>query len=118
MKQPTTKALLLLASFGLAMYLLNRFLVPMGGMMVAQGVSAVLLLAMLLAYLVITGRERDEREQLLRMQADSAALYVVIAGLIAGAILYPSSDSVNLLWLVLGLAAVGRIVAFLYHRYK
>jgi hypothetical protein len=118
MRQATTKALLLLVPFGLVMYALDRYLVPMSGMMVAQGISAVLLLAMLLAYLAITSRERDERERLLRLQADSAALYVVIAGLIAGAILYPSSDSARLLWLVLALAAAGRVIAFLYHRYK
>ena len=118
MRQTTAKVLLLLVLFGLAVYLLDRYLVPMSGMMVAQGISALLLLAMLLAYLTITSRERDEREQFLRLQADSAALYVVIAGLIAGAILYPTSDSLDLLWLVLGLAAAGRIVAFLYHRYK
>ena len=118
MKYPAAPLIPMLLPFGLAVYVLDRYLAPMSGMMVAQGLSAVLLLGMLAVYLLLSSRESDEREQLLRLQSDSAALYVVIAGLLAVAIFYPGSGSGRIFWIAIGLAALGRIVAFFYHRNK
>ena len=117
MKTSTTTRLLLLLPFGLLVYLLNIFCVPLLGMLVCQVLSAVLVLILLVIYIVLAGGESDERERLLQLQSDSAALYVVVAGLLAASIFYPHSEAAMVFWLVLGLAVAGRVVIFIYKRY-
>ncbi len=114
----STKLSGLLLSFGVGVYALDRLVMPTIGMLSTQIISAILLLGLLVAYLMIARAEQDEREQLLRLQADSAALYTVLAGLLAATIFYPKSDVAMVFWLVLGLAAVGRVITFMYKRYQ
>lgn len=113
-----TKRLILLLPFGLLIYILNIFCVPLIGMLACQIISAILLLILLLIYITLSAKESDERQRLLQLQADSAALYVVLAGLLAATIFYPHSQAAMVFWLVLGLAVAGRILMFLYQRYK
>jgi ABC-type iron transport system FetAB permease component len=110
--------LLCLVPFGLAIYLLDRFCVPAYGMVFCSVASACLVLVLLLVYLAISVREPDERERQIMLQADSAALYLVIAGLLAATIFYPRSEFAMVFWAVIGIAAVGRVIASLYHHYK
>ena len=114
----TNAKLLLLIPFGGVIYLLNALCLPQFGMLTSQVLSAIALLVLLAVYLVVSSRETDEREKLLQLQSDSAALYIVIAGLLAAAIFYPHSEVAMVFWLVVGLAVGGRIITFIYQRNK
>jgi hypothetical protein len=114
----STKLLLALILFGLTVYLLDVFCLPYLGMTGTSIITGILIAALLFGYLMVSSREQDEREQLLRLQSDSAALYVVIAGLLAASIFYPHSEFAMAFWGVIGLAAAGRITTFLYQKYK
>jgi hypothetical protein len=118
MKFGTSTKLLLLLPFGVLVYLLNIFSVPLFGMFVSQVFSAVLILILLILYIVLSGRESDERERLLQLQSDSAALYIVLAGLLTATIFYPHSEAAMVFWMVLGLAVIGRLIIFIYKRYS
>jgi len=118
MKSSTTKLLFYLIPFGLLVYVLNHYLMPSLGMVLSTVLSALLTLILLVIYIIGTSREGDERERFIQLQADSAALYSVIAGLLLAAIFDPHSQLAMVFWMVLGLAVIGRIIAFLYHRYK
>jgi ABC-type xylose transport system permease subunit len=118
MNSSNTKVIFLLVPFGLAVYLLDKLFMPTLGMIPTQAISAILLLVLLVVSRVLDTKEQDEREKMLQLQSDSTALFVVIAGLLAAAIFYPNSEAAMVFWLVLGLAAVGRIFSFLYQRYK
>lgn len=118
MKSANAKLVLLLIPFGVVVYLLDLFCVPLFGMLISQVISAALILVLLGGYIVMVGQESDERERQLQLQADSAALYLVIAGLLAAAIFYPHSQAAMVFWFVLSLAVLGRIIIFIYQRYK
>lgn len=117
MKSPSAKRVYLLLIFGFFVYFLNLFCMPFFGMVICQIISAVLILVLLVVYIFTVNHESDEREKLLQLQADSAALYVVIAGLLAEAIFYPHTQAA-MFWGVLSLAIVGRVITFIYQRYK
>ncbi len=104
--------------FGVLIYLLERLFAPHFGMGPTSVVSAALILLLVVLTKVVSAGEKDEREHLLQLESDSAALYIVIAGLLAATIFYPHSELAMAFWTVLGLAATGRLFAFLYHRYK
>jgi uncharacterized membrane-anchored protein YitT (DUF2179 family) len=113
MKSHTSKQLLLLLGFGILVYGVDTFLVPHYGMGLSSGVSAILILILLVLSRFVTMGEKDEREHMLQLESDSAALYVVIAGLLAAAIFFPESEFAMVFWAVLG-----RVIAFLYQRNK
>jgi len=118
MNSLTTRTLALTVLLGCAIFLLDRFAVPAYGMAVSQGVSAVLVLGSFALYVGASSRDPDEREQLLRLQADSATLYLVVLALLAASIFYPHSALAMTFWLVLGLVGIGRIGVGLYQRYR
>jgi len=118
MKTVNTKFFLYLVPFGMAVYLLDHYLRPLVGMMTAAIISGLLTLVLLIVYLVTSHQEGDERERLLQLQADSAALYIVIASLLVATIFDPHSDLAMAFWAVLGIAVIGRAIAFFYNRYK
>lgn len=118
MNSSNTKVIFLLVPFGIIVYLLDHYFMPHIGMISTQVISAVLLLGALIASRVFNAQEQDEREKMLQLQSDSTALFIVIGGLLAAAILYPDSQAAMVFWLVLGLAAVGRVFSFFYQRYK
>ena len=118
MKTANTKFFLYLVPFGVVIYLLDHYLRPVVGMMTSTIISAVLTLSLLGIYLFTASREIDERERLLQLQADSAALYIVIASLLVATIFDPHSDLAMAFWAVLFIAVIGRGIAFLYNRYK
>lgn len=112
MNSSNAKIVYFLVPFGVAVYLLDAFFMPHFGMVSTQVISAILLLGLLVTSRVLSSKESDERERMLQLQSDSVALYVVIAGLLAAAILYPHSEMAMVFWFVLGLAAIGRITSF------
>jgi hypothetical protein len=118
MKSSNTTFIFLLIPFGIAVYLLDIFFMPHIGMVPTQVISAALLLILLVISRILSTKEQDERERLLQLQSDSTALFVVIGGLLAASIFYPDSEVAMVFWLVLGLAAVGRVFSFFYQRYK
>ena len=118
MNSATTKTLLYLVPFGLIIYLLDKLFAPKYGMGATSGISAGLVLILLGIYVAVSAKESDERERMIRLQADSAALYVVTAGLLAATIFYPHSQYAMVFWAVVGLAVTARVVAFIYRRYK
>lgn len=106
-----------LVPFGILVFFLDKFCVPKFGMAICAAVSAFLILILLGLYISIAQGELDERERLLRLQADSAALYVVIAALLAATIFYPRSEFAMVFWSVIGVAVLSRIISFIYQRY-
>ena len=118
MKSTTFLQMLALAVFGFGIFLIDRLFTPGFGMGPSSGLAAVLILALLGVSRVLSSKETDEREHMLQLEADGAALYVVIAGLLAATIFYPHSEFAMVFWSVCALAVVGRITAFLYQRYK
>ena len=104
--------------FGILIYAVDRLFTPHYGMGASSVISAVLILILVILTKVVSSGEKDEREHLLQLESDSAALYIVIAGFLAVAIFYPHSELAMAFWVVLGLAATGRIIAFIYHRHK
>jgi hypothetical protein len=118
MKSNTSKQLFALLIFGVLVYGIDRLLVPSYGMGKSSVFSAVLILILLILSRRISMGEKDEREHLIQLESDSAALYVVIAGLLTAAIFSPHSDFAMAFWAVLGLAVTGRVIAFFYQRYK
>jgi hypothetical protein len=118
MKSNTSLKLVGLAVFGILIYLLESLFTPRFGMGPTSVLAAGLILVLVILTKVVSSGERDEREHLLQLESDSAALYIVIAGLLAAAIFYPHSELAMAFWTVLGLAVAGRLFAFLYHRYK
>jgi hypothetical protein len=118
MKSNTYLKLAGLVIFGILIYALERLFTPHFGMGPTSVLSAVLILLLVILTKVVSSGETDEREHLLQLESDSAALYIVIAGLLAAAIFYPNSELAMAFWTVLGLAVLGRLFAFLYYRYK
>jgi hypothetical protein len=118
MKSNTHLKLVGLVIFGFITYLLERLFTPHFGMGPTSAVSAFLILTLVLLTKVVSSGEKDEREHMLQLESDSAALYIVIAGLLAATIFYPHSELAMTFWTVLGLAVAGRLFSFLYHRYK
>ena len=118
MNSSNTKVLFVLIPFGVITYLLDVFFMPHIGMIPTQVISALVLLILLIISHLLSRSETDEREHLLQLQSDSAALYLVIAGLLAATIFYPHSDMAKVFWFVLSLTVVGRVFTFIYQRYK
>ncbi len=118
MKSSQSKALLMLAVAALFFYAIERIIEPWFGMEMSLSLCAIGVAAITILYVVLINRETDEREQLIRLQADSVALYTIIASLLAAAILFPASEFAMMFWLVFGGTVLVRIIAILYHRYK
>ena len=112
------KLLFYLVPFGVCIYMLDIFCVPTLGMTVCSIISGLLVLILFYIYLLASNRESDERERLLRLQADSAALYCVIASLLAATIFFPHSEFAMVFWSAVGLVTFSRIITFMYQHYK
>jgi hypothetical protein len=93
-------------------------MVDLLGFMVTQSVTAGILLVVLCVYSWLRLKETDERESLLGLQADSISLATVVLGLLFCALFYPDSHAGTLLWIVLGLALLGKIVAALISKLR
>ena len=62
--------------FGILIYGLERVFTPHFGMGPTSGVSAVLILLLVILTKVVSSNEKDEREHLLQLESDSTALCV------------------------------------------